>query len=220
MSTIIKAGPPHSSGQSVGRVAFNFDDMAVQARGYLDQVRAQAAQILAEANQQAEAIRRQAEEQGRQAALRAVDRVMDEKVARQMKTVLPALHRAVEELQQARQAWLSHWQVSAVKVASAIARRVVRRELSQTPQITLDLVSEALQLAAGSADIAIHLNPRDAEALGAQVRQLTEALSPLSAARVVADAAVAEGGCLVETRFGVIDQQFEAQLKRIEEELI
>jgi flagellar biosynthesis/type III secretory pathway protein FliH len=36
---------------------------------------------------------------------------------------------------------------------------------------------------------------------------------------VVADPQVSLGGCRVETRFGVIDQQFEAQLARIEQEL-
>ena len=35
----------------------------------------------------------------------------------------------------------------------------------------------------------------------------------------MADPEIARGGCRVETRFGTIDQQFEAQLARIEEEL-
>ena len=41
----------------------------------------------------------------------------------------------------------------------------------------------------------------------------------LTTAEIVADPAITLGGCRVETRFGIIDQQFEAQLKRIEEEL-
>ncbi|MFQ5550985.1 MAG: FliH/SctL family protein [Gemmatimonadales bacterium] len=36
---------------------------------------------------------------------------------------------------------------------------------------------------------------------------------------IVADSAVSPGGCFVETEFGNIDQQFETQLARIEEEL-
>ena len=38
-------------------------------------------------------------------------------------------------------------------------------------------------------------------------------------AEITADATISRGGCRVETRFGTIDQQFESQLKRIEEEL-
>ena len=38
-------------------------------------------------------------------------------------------------------------------------------------------------------------------------------------AEIIAEASVSPGGCRVETRFGTIDQTFEAQLARVEEEL-
>ena len=81
------------------------------------------------------------------------------------------------------------------------------------------LVREALELAAGSAQIRIHLNPEDRQALGRQVQMLVQEMSGLGAAEMIADAGCRRGGCRVETRFGTIDQQFEAQLARIEEEL-
>ena len=43
-------------------------------------------------------------------------------------------------------------------------------------------------------------------------------MAGLGDAELVADPAITPGGCRVETRFGVIDQQFETQLARIEEE--
>ncbi len=43
--------------------------------------------------------------------------------------------------------------------------------------------------------------------------------SALGPTEIIADAQISRGGCRVDTRFGVIDQQFEAQLARIEEEL-
>jgi flagellar assembly protein FliH len=91
--------------------------------------------------------------------------------------------------------------------------------LTAHPEITLTLVREALELAAGSAQVRIHLHPDDRAALGDQVQLLIREMSGLGSAELVADAAVTRGGCRVETRFGVIDQQFEAQLARIEEEL-
>ena len=48
---------------------------------------------------------------------------------------------------------------------------------------------------------------------------LVQEMSGLGAVEMIADAGVSRGGCRVETRFGAIDQQFEAQLARIEEEL-
>ncbi len=44
-------------------------------------------------------------------------------------------------------------------------------------------------------------------------------MSGLGETQIVADASVSPGGCRVETRFGSIDQTFEAQLARVEEEL-
>ena len=48
---------------------------------------------------------------------------------------------------------------------------------------------------------------------------LTSEMSSLGEAELIASPNVSRGGCYVETRFGTIDQQFESQLKRIEEEL-
>jgi flagellar assembly protein FliH len=203
----------HQPGTS--RVAFNFEDMAAQAQGYLEGVRGEAAKIVAEARGQADAIRRQAEQEGRHSAMLAVE----ETIRKQLTGTLAALGRAVEDLRQAKQAWLAHWEASGVHVAAAIARRLIRRELARQPDIPLALVREALELAAGNPQVRIHLNPADHQALGAQVRTLVAEISGLGEAEIVADPAVTAGGCRVETRFGVIDQQFEAQLARVEEEL-
>jgi len=221
MASIIKSGSSREmpSGQSVQQVAFNFDDVAGRAHRYIEQVRKQAAQLLTEAKQQAEQIRKSAEEEGRQAAMAAVEQVLDEKVGQRMQTLTPALHAAVDEIQHARGAWLQRWQESAVRVATVIAERVVRREIEQQPEITVDLIREALELAAGSAEIVLRVSPKDMETLGSQVQQVVESLEHLAPAKVVADKEISPGGCRVETKFGSIDQQVEAQLARIFEEL-
>jgi flagellar assembly protein FliH len=221
MSPIIKSGriSTHDAGGGVQRVAFNFNDMTDRANSYLDKVRSEAAQILADAKSQAQAIRKTAETNGRQAALQAVERVMEDKVARHMQTLLPALEQAVRQIEQDRQAWLVHWREAAVHVAAQIAARVIRREIAKEPQITLDLITEALQLAAGRDEVVLYMNSTDLENLGGQVQQIIARLGQLGVAQVAADAEITAGGCKVETRFGAIDQQIESQLKRIEEEL-
>jgi flagellar assembly protein FliH len=216
MSTIIKASGPV---RTMDGVTFNFDDMAVKANQYLDQVRADAAKILQRAEKEAQAIRTQAEEQGKQAALKAVERILDEKVGKQMATLLPAVRQAVEQLHQAKQAWLTHWEGRAVHVAAMIAERVMRRQLDRQPDITLALVKEALELASGSPELRIHLHPEDHATLGSQVERLSREIAPVGQATVLADPQITRGGCRVDTRFGTIDQQFQAQLARIEAEL-
>jgi flagellar assembly protein FliH len=212
MSTIIRASDRNAS---IHGVAYNLTDMAGEADRYLDRLRAEGAKIVAKAQQDAEAIRRQAQEEGRNLAVEIVRK----QFAQQLETLLPALKQVVEDIRQAKQAWLTQWEKSAVHVAAAIAERIIRRELSNTPEITLTLVREALELAAGSSELRIHLNPGDHETLGARVEVILGELSGLAPAELVADPEITPGGCRVETRFGTIDQQFEAQLARIEEEL-
>jgi flagellar assembly protein FliH len=212
MATIIRAADaPHDP----HAVVFNFDDLTARAAEHVSQANAAAAKIVAKAEEQAEAIRQQAAEEGRQAANRAAR----QSLAEQLAPVLSALGQTAADLQSARQAWLARWEANAVRLACAIAARIVRGELRRQPEITVGWVREALELAAGSPNVRVLLSPQDHKKLGTQVRAMTEAMSGLGDAQVAADAAIERGGCRVETRFGSIDQQCESQLKRIEEEL-
>jgi flagellar biosynthesis/type III secretory pathway protein FliH len=100
-----------------------------------------------------------------------------------------------------------------------MAERIIRRQLEREPEITLQWIREALQMAAGAADVALHLNPADHTLLGSRAKQLAQSLSGLAPTTIVADPAVSPGGCVVQTRLGRIDQQIESQLARIQEEL-
>jgi flagellar assembly protein FliH len=212
MSTVIRASERNNDAQAV---AFNFEDMGARSERYLAKVRAESLQIVMKAQQEADAIRRKAEQDGRQAAMQAVEGM----IRNQLATVIPALRQAVAQIQEAKQSWLRHWEASAVRVSGAIAQKLVRREIGQHPEITLTLVREALELAAGSSQLRIQLNPNDLKALSEQVHVVIDEIVPLAGAELQADSDITPGGCRVETRFGIIDQQFEAQLKRIEEEL-
>src|SRR4051812_26658619 len=111
MATIIKKHiPDQVSGTALRAVAYDLTDMASQADDYLGSVRREAAQIVEQAKREAAAIRQNAEAAGKQAAEQAIDRVLDQKVAQQMKTLTPALQAAVRQVEDAKQAWLRHWE--------------------------------------------------------------------------------------------------------------
>jgi flagellar assembly protein FliH len=221
MATIIRKDSTRQSptGRPVQPVAFSFADMRGQADNYVETVRGEAAKIIQQAHRDAETIRRDAEVAGRKAAEAAVERILDEKVARRMDTLVPALEQLVKQINDAKGEFLSQWERSALKVSTAIAARIIRRELKQDPKIALDAISDALRLAVGSADVTLRLNPTDYENLGSQIERLAATVCQLSPSQIVADETITPGGCRVETRFGEIDQQIEAQLQRIEEDL-
>jgi flagellar assembly protein FliH len=92
--------------------------------------------------------------------------------------------------------------------------------VQRVPLITVELIREALQLAAGNERITLRLNPTDHETLRDHIAKLTAEMNSLAETRVVADSSITAGGCRVDTEFGSIDQQLEAQLARITEELL
>jgi flagellar biosynthesis/type III secretory pathway protein FliH len=216
MSTVIKSS---FGGRKAQHVAFNLQDIAQQANTYLDDVRVQAARIVVEAQRQADVIRRRAEEDGKQAAINAAERVLDDKVGKRMETLLPALEKVISDLKDAQNDWLRHWEASAVKLACAIAEKVCRAELTRRPEIAVGLLCEALALSAGTSRVRIHLNPADVETMSGQVARLQQEFQSIGPAEIVADAMISGGGCRVETMHGAVDQQVEAQLARIAFEL-
>jgi len=216
MSSIIKATDRN---RGIHGVAFNFEDMANGADAYLGKIREQARQILAQAVEEAKAIRQRAEAEGRQAGQKALDAMVSEKVARQLDTVMPAVQQAIQQIEGSRPGWLAHWEQRAVHLAAAIAGRIVHRQLTADPRITVELVRDALELARGSSEVRILLHPEDHAALGDQVQRLADEFSRLGSATITPDERITRGGCRIETRHGAVDQQLAAQLARIEAEL-
>jgi flagellar assembly protein FliH len=219
MSTIIKGTQTTVATGQVQAVAFNFDDLAAKASDHLAQIRAQAESILAEARRRAQEIRAAAERDGREAAIRSANRVLDEKIGKQLESVLPALRKAATEMQGTLATWMNRWERDVIRLAIEIASKVIRREVRQDPEISLSLVREALHAIAGATDVVVRINPTDHAAMGIQVESMAKELSRIATTRVVADASIELGGCKVETQYGTWDQQFSEQLKRIEEEL-
>jgi flagellar assembly protein FliH len=222
MATIIRKDKPNDlhAGRAVQPVAFSFADMRGQADDYLETVRQEAAKIVQQAHRDAERIRRQADAAGRKAAEATAERILEDRVAKRMESIVPALDEIVRQIDDAKGEILSRWERSALTVITAIAARVIRRELAQQPEISLDFIAEALRLATGADDVTLHINPADYENMRPQIEHLSATLSRLAPSQIVADDAISIGGCRVETKFGAIDQQVESQLRRIEEELV
>ncbi|MEX2112372.1 MAG: FliH/SctL family protein [Pirellulales bacterium] len=216
MASIIKASEPQLSG---AESLFRLDELVGDSVAPGGSAASRAADVLAQAQRQAGEIRRRAEEEGRAAGLLVAEQLLGEKIDRHLATSICAFDAAVARIHAAHDEWLAHWERSAVHVAVKIAERVIRRQVDRTPEITLDLVREALELSAGSADIQLRMHPDDVETLGHHAQRLANELARLGKVDLVSDPAIAKGGCRVDTRFGTIDQQFTSQLTRIENEL-
>lgn len=212
MAAIIKSNAKQRQSQPT---VYRYETFPAEAESLRDNPESSAATIIAEAQRQAEEIRQQAAEEAR----RSAEQMLDSGIDKRMEALLPIIRQAAAQLADAKQAWLRRWEQNAVQLAVKIAEKVVRREVARTGEVTLNLVREALELAAGSQQIKIRLHPADFAAFESQVKRLAQEISRGAEAVIVPDETISRGGCRLETQHGVIDQQIETQLKRIAAEL-
>ena len=216
---VIKSGRLENEGHNLSSIAFNLNDVSNKAQSDLNNVKLKAADIIKQAQEEAKKIRQKAEADGLQAAEQRARQTLKTEVDQQAATLLPALRTLVQELTTSRQAWLAQWEQMGLQVAIAVAEKIVRREIASTPAISTTLIRESLQLASGCGEIHVRLNPQDLSSMQSGETMLCDELKKLAPAQIIADASVSRGGCLVETKFGQIDNRIETQLARIAEEL-
>lgn len=213
------------------KVVFNFEDVHVRARQEVEQAGREARELREAARQEADTIRRdefeKARQEGLQQGLRDADaeiqRRAEELAARwvdeRLATALPALQSVGESLARERERWLSEWEASVNRIAVAIAGKIVRREIALHPDVSIDLIREALRLISSNAQLRVRLNPDDVERIGDFQERFAAVLVGVAEMSIVPDAAISPGGCLLESEHGLIDARLETQLERIYSEL-
>ena len=155
MSTIIKKDRLADEAATPQPIVYQFVDVSDQAHNYLTQIKAKAVSIVDQAQQDAEDIRKQAVYEGQQAADQLAERKAEQGLQSHLSTLLPALQEVEQQLRTVRDQWLKHWECQVVHLATTIAERIIRREVSLQPEITVDLVKEALEVATGRQQIKV-----------------------------------------------------------------
>ena len=220
MAGIIKAGVTREDCFDARVAAFNLDDLSHKAQGFLDRFRGEAAKIVQAAQVEAEQIRRKAADEGRLQARKEAEKALEAELKRRSDAVLAIARKNRERTRTPSvPQWQQHWETYAIKLATGIAERIVRKELQSDPQITVEWIREALEMAASS-QIQIRLNPADIRSLDPVLEELTGRVSSAATTTVVADDSIGVGEVLVETEHGELDQRIASQLQRLEKELL
>jgi flagellar assembly protein FliH len=95
--------------------------------------------------------------------------------------------------------------------ATHLARQIVRAELATRPELVTKVAQEALDtLLLSARHITLRVHPDD----HALVAQGCAEVLAARGARLLADASMARGGCLVESDIGVIDASLDARWRR------
>jgi flagellar assembly protein FliH len=136
--------------------------------------------------------------------------------AKRAEAMLRRLSDTIQELADVRRAMIRETERQMVQLAMAIARRVVRREVSIDSELTLTMARVALERLGDSTAVTIRLHPDDFEATCRQ----REALLAGSHVTVTPDSAVSRGGCLVQSDFGYVDASVDAQFQELARALL
>ena len=123
-----------------------------------------------------------------------------------------SLNRVVAELASMRRRFRAEVEEDTVKLAIAIARRVMHRELAVDPEAILGLVIAAFQKLNARETQRLRLSPADAAILE-QHRTRFELPEGL---QIVADATLPRASAVFETSRGELDASVETQLAEIE----
>ena len=124
--------------------------------------------------------------------------------ARRLQEVFQTLDASLIDLQQ-------HMAQQVLELACDIARQVVRQELSVNPNPLQPVVREAVgMLVTEGRPATVRLNPVDLEAMAAPLREEVD----VPGVQWVADDAVPEGGCIVESAGTVVDGSLDKRWQR------
>ena len=122
----------------------------------------------------------------------------------------------LDELTTLRQTMLQQSERQLVELSLAIARRILRREVTLDGDLIIAMAHVALERLGDAGSATIRLNPED---YAHTVQRHGEEWAG-SRVRVLPDPAVGRGGCQVESEFGYIDAGVEAQFDQVRRALV
>jgi flagellar biosynthesis/type III secretory pathway protein FliH len=148
---------------------------------------------------------------GQAEGLAKADEAMAEKIAHVTRLAISA---AVD-----RRELLHNAEAEVVRLATRIAAKVIQRELVTDATIVHRMAEAALRHVAADGLVRLRVNPRDIEELRTYWERAHGRAEADRTYEIVADAEIARGGIVIETRAGSVDAQIETQLAEIAEAL-
>jgi flagellar assembly protein FliH len=146
------------------------------------------------------------------AGLREGEAAGRSRAAAEMQTALERLAQTVEEIASLRSRLRREAEADTVKLALAIARRVIRRELAVDPETLHGLVLAALEKLQAQEICRVRVHPGQVSAVAALLRKAAGGV----AIEVVPDGSRDPGAAVFETERGNLDASVESQLGEIE----
>ena len=126
-----------------------------------------------------------------------------------------ALKEAVDALVLARQRDVERMETETVRLALAIARKIIGHETEQGAVIG-HVVKTAMQKVTDPRHLTLRLNPKDIDTVKVFQQELIPDDDVSADLRLEADESIRQGGCIIETKLGDVDARIDQQIKVID----
>lgn len=131
--------------------------------------------------------------------------------------LVETLEGVLQEIDGFRKRLRQHTEHETVRLALAVAKKILVREVSVSDSVILNVVREALRQTDEPDKVLIRLHPEDLAVVERESGSLIELSGRSEMITFEPDAAISRGGCFVETEFGEIDARIEQQFRVVED---
>ncbi|MDB5101503.1 MAG: fliH [Cyanobacteria bacterium RYN_339] len=136
--------------------------------------------------------------------------VVDEHAA-----ALATLHNATELAAAERALWFEKQEKDLVKLAILIAQKILLMELATSRDSIVEMAQAAIKHVTDKTHVRVRIHPGDLPRLNAARQQLMLAVDNLTSLELVGDPEVGVGGCMIDTRTGMVDARLATQLAEV-----
>jgi flagellar biosynthesis/type III secretory pathway protein FliH len=186
---------------AVSRITKEAHEASLEAKDILARAHEQAAQLIEDARQER-------------------DKVIAESTAQGYAAGLNQWNDALAEAWQRRDVFLARNEAELVKLAVAVARKVIGNSIEVEQGAVLHSAIEVLRSVRSERRVTIKVNPADEAALRDQAASLKMLGAEVGELVIVGLPSIEAGGCIVESDLGIIDAQVATQLASIENALL
>jgi len=189
----------------------------------LDRARGEASVIISNAREEAQMIKANAEEEANKLIPTVIDQGHREGLQLAFRETEEQRKKARLEYEQfiatgtkEKAELIRSAETEIVKLAIAVAEKILTREIKTDPTIILDIAREALILAGEAENVRVMVNPDDADTVKYFVPQLIEPDQNVGNITIESDRRIDQGGCLIETEKGIVDARLQTRRFNIE----
>jgi flagellar assembly protein FliH len=146
------------------------------------------------------------------------ERALSQQLLQQRNEMAELQRGVVDSLRRALPQVILEAQTALIQLALESAQKIVAG-LPVSPEMIEAVVREALRQVEDTAEIAIQLHPEDLALLRKHNSPILNGVPEAGPLRFTGSADVTRGGCLVQTRFGLIDARRETKVEQLRQTL-